>query len=78
MNVKKHNFELVYDPRTKTWGIYDNGVAHSVFYDTREDAQNVVNGLTGGEEKKSMKEVGRFFKNWKRTVKDSKYASKDK
>lgn len=67
MNPTKHKFEYKYDPSTRTWSIFDDGVAHSEGYKSIKDAKKVVEGITDSA-KMSQKELGSFFKKWKRTI----------
>jgi hypothetical protein len=69
MNPKKHKFELKYDPGTKKWSVFDDGVVHSEGYESREEAQKMIDSIVGGE-KMSQKEIGKFFKKWKHTIKN--------
>jgi|GEM_PF-5578184 len=63
MNPKKHKFELKYEPKTKRWSIFDDGVLHSEDYESREEAQKMIDSIVGGE-KLSQKELDKFFKKW--------------
>lgn len=67
MNRNKHKFKLVYNKGNKKWSIFDNGTLYSDGYDSRKDAQDVIDEILG-DDQVSRKEMAAFFTKWKNHI----------
>ena len=68
MNRTKHNFRLKYNSGSKEWDIYDDGTLHTSGYQSRKEAQKMIDEVMNDEDGMSRKELAQFFTKWKNHI----------